>query len=180
MSLSDAHLVARVIANDDRNAFAELVRRNQSSVRSLLRRLTCGDAALADDLAQETFIRAFRSVRTYRGTAKFSSWMYRIAYNVFLSEKSKRREEPSEELEQQPASSQMAGSSALKVDLNRAMIALNPAERAVVTLSFAMEASHQEVATILDCPLGTVKTHIMRARQKLQAQLRAWRQPEFA
>ena len=83
--LTDAVLVARVLAGDDRHAFAELTRRHQSTVRTLLRRLTRNDHALADDLAQDTFIQVYRSLRQFRGEAKFATWIYRIAYNTFLT-----------------------------------------------------------------------------------------------
>ena len=81
MGPSDTELVARVLASDDRRAFAELVRRHQSAVRGLLRRLCAGDAAQADDLAQETFLRAYRSLKGWRGEGRLSPWLYRIAWN---------------------------------------------------------------------------------------------------
>ena len=90
MTDSDASLVVRVVADDDRSAFEMLVRRHQSKLRNFLRRLTGNDAARADDLAQETFLKAYRSIRTYRGTAAFSSWLYRIAYNTFLNDERSR------------------------------------------------------------------------------------------
>src|SRR2546430_801777 len=84
MAAPDAELIVRVLSEDDRHAFGELVRRHQSQVRGLLRQLS-SDAALADDLAQETFLRAHRSLHQFRGGARFSSWLYRIAYNAFLA-----------------------------------------------------------------------------------------------
>lgn len=81
---SDAALVARVVVGDDRAAFELLVRRHQSPLRAFLRRLVLQDAALADDLAQETFIKLHRSIATYRAQARFTTWLYRIAYHVFL------------------------------------------------------------------------------------------------
>jgi RNA polymerase sigma-70 factor (ECF subfamily) len=75
VGFSDAHLITRVLRAGDPNAFGELVRRYQSPVRSFLRRLTRGDEALADDLAQETFLRAWRKLETFRAEARFSSWL---------------------------------------------------------------------------------------------------------
>jgi RNA polymerase sigma factor (sigma-70 family) len=83
VELTDADLVARVLVDDDQNAFGELVRRHQTKVRGLLRQLTRTDVALADDLAQETFLRAYKHIRSFRGEARFSTWLYRIAYNCF-------------------------------------------------------------------------------------------------
>jgi len=91
VELSDGQLVARVVVDDDQHAFAELVRRNQSTVRGLLRQLTRTDMALADDLAQETFIRAYKNIRSFRGDARFSTWLYRIAYNWFREDARKRK-----------------------------------------------------------------------------------------
>src|SRR5690606_15536685 len=89
---TDRDLLLRVIADDDRHAFGELVKRHQSAVRNLLRRLTHGDHARADDLAQETFLKAHRHITRYRGDAAFSSWLYRIAYHTFLNDQRSRRE----------------------------------------------------------------------------------------
>ena len=83
MGFTDADLIARVLAAGDPNAFGELVRRYQSPVRAFLRRLTRGDAALADDLAQETFLRAWRKLETFRAEARFSTWLFGIAVNEF-------------------------------------------------------------------------------------------------
>ena len=90
---ADAELVHAVVARDDRGAFALLVRRHQSMVRSVLRRLAKGDHGLADDLAQETFLLAWRNLASFRHDARFSTWLYRIAFNAWLSEARKRRED---------------------------------------------------------------------------------------
>ena len=81
MSESDHELITRVLRNDDRHAFGELVKRHQSPLRSMLRKLTCGDKALADDLAQETFVQAFLKLSTFRGDARLRgghSGVYRL------------------------------------------------------------------------------------------------------
>src|SRR5438034_7360208 len=93
-AVSDAQLIARVLVQDDRHAFGELVRRHQSVVRAWLRKLTAGNHALADDLAQETFLLAYRNLRSFRQEAKFSTWLYRIAYNAFLADIRKTRQLP--------------------------------------------------------------------------------------
>src|ERR1043166_3753674 len=93
-AISDAQLIARVLVQDDRHAFGELVRRHQSAVRASLRKLTAGNHALADDLAQETFLLAYRNLKSFRQEAKFSTWLYRIAYNAFLADLRKTRELP--------------------------------------------------------------------------------------
>jgi RNA polymerase sigma factor (sigma-70 family) len=170
---SDAELITRVLVQDDRRAFGELVARHQSSVRGLLRRLTGGDLAQADDLAQETFLRAYRGLRGYRGGARFSSWLYRIACNVFFSRDRGSRAEPPEPLALEAGASGDGLPDALleRYDLERALASLKPRERAALVLTYANELTHEEAAVILDCPLGTLKTHVARAKEKLRRQL---------
>lgn len=175
MSPSDADLILRVLQHDDRHAFSALVRRHQSAVRGLLRRLTCGNAAQADDLAQETFLRAYRGLHGYRGGAKLSTWLHRIAYNVFLNASRRRTPAP---LEDADGVAPERDHPLLRHDLAHALVDLAPAERAAITLAFGRDHTHTEVAAILDCPLGTVKTHIARAKEKLRKRLSAWEPSE--
>src|SRR4029078_11662617 len=91
--ISDAQLIARCLVGDDRHAFAELVKRHQSAVRACLRKLTVGNHALADDLAQDSFVLAWRNLKTFRQEARFSTWLYRIATNCWLAHARKRHEE---------------------------------------------------------------------------------------
>ncbi len=174
---SDAELVGRVLARADRHAFAEIVRRHQSLVRTLLRRLTCGDAALADDLAQESFLRAYRGLARWRGEAKLSSWLYRVTYNVFLAHHARAQRGPTSEPQPDDAAvgtEAAADRALLQLDLERAMAALSPPERAALTLAYRDGLSHAEVASVLGCPLGTAKSHILRGREKLERRLSAW------
>lgn len=171
MNPPDAELITRVLERDDRHAFSQLVRRHQSAVRGLLRRLTCGNLAQADDLAQETFIRAYRGLSGYRGGARLSTWLHRIAYNVFLKAQGRER---TLELPEELTSRAAGERTALRHDLARALVDLAPAERAAIALAFGQEHTHEEVAAILDCPLGTVKTHIARGKEKLRQTLRAY------
>lgn len=174
--VSDALLIARVLAGDDRHAFAELTRRHQSAVRTLLRRLTRNDHGLADDLAQDTFIQVYRNLRQFRGDAKFATWIYRIAYNAFLAHV--RSAHPEEELPVQVAEvdsgSSLARTSALRIDLAKALATLSEGERAAIIQCYYQDLSHEEAAYVLGWPLGTVKTNVARAKQKLRAALAAW------
>ncbi len=166
---ADVELITRVLLHDDRQAFGALVARHQSGVRGLLRRLTGGDLAQADDLAQETFLRAYRGLRGYRGGAKFSSWLYRIACNVFFSHDRGSRDEPLALPPAREASLMALPDSILeRHDLERALASLKPRERAALVLTYANELTHEEAAVILDCPLGTLKTHVTRAKEKLR------------
>ena len=175
MSLTDADLVARVLLHDDHHAFAELVRRHQSSVRGLLRQLTRTDVALADDLGQETFLRAYKNIRSFRGEARFSTWLYRIAYNCFREEARKRKELvgiDETQLEAEPDSQSV--DPALKHDLMHALQLLPLHERSAILLCCQNGLSHNEAARVLDIPLGTVKTNVLRGREKLKKLLAAW------
>ncbi|HKW81226.1 MAG TPA: sigma-70 family RNA polymerase sigma factor [Casimicrobiaceae bacterium] len=180
--VSDAALIARAVVQDDRHAFGELVRRHQSAVRSTLRRLTGGNLAQADDLAQETFLLAYRNLKSFRQEAKFSTWLYRIAYNVFLADARKTKELPLPDdadadtlpaVDAAPAGG-LSRQAALGVDLERAMRGLSEAERAAIVQCYHNDLSHEEAALVLGCPVGTVKTHILRAKQKLKVRLAAW------
>jgi RNA polymerase sigma-70 factor (ECF subfamily) len=180
-AISDAQLIARVLVQDDRHAFGELVRRHQSAVRACLRKLTAGNHALADDLAQETFLLAYRNLKSFRQEAKFSTWLYRIAYNAFLADLRKTKELPlhdeedSDDIEASAdTAAPVARTAALSVDLQRAMAVLSDAERAAIVQCYHNDLSHEEAAFVLGCPVGTVKTHILRAKQKLKARLGAW------
>lgn len=175
MPLTDADLVARVLVHDDHHAFAELVRNHQSAVRGLLRQLARGDLALADDLAQETFLRAYKHIRSFRGEAKFSTWLYRIAYNCFREDARKRKElvgidETQLEAEPDP----QIVDPALKQDLMQALQQLPLHERSAVVLCCQNGLSHDEASRVLDIPLGTVKTNVLRGREKLKKMLAGW------
>lgn len=171
----DRALVARVLLGDDRNAFEQLVRRHQGMVRAQLRRLLHGDAAGADDLAQETFLLAWRKLDQFRGDARFSTWLYRIAWSCFLQacRKQPRFAEHADatEAERLPAPSHAMD---LHLDFERAMRRLSIAEQAVLLHCMQMGLSHEEAAYVLAMPLGTVKTHATRGKAKLKTWLAAW------
>jgi RNA polymerase sigma-70 factor (ECF subfamily) len=170
---ADADLILAVIERDDRAAFAELVRRHQSRVRSVLRRLTRGDEALADDLAQETFVLAWRKLAHFRFEARFSTWLYRIAFNAWQSDARRARELPLGEDDRAEAIEATAPGVdvAARMDLERAMAILSDGERAAIAACYYADLSHEEAAELLGIPLGTVKTHILRAKAKLRARL---------
>ena len=175
MELTDAVLVARVLVDDDQNAFGELVRRHQSAVRGLLRQLTRTDVALADDLAQQTFLRAYKNIRSFRGEARFSTWLYRIAYNCFREDARRRKELVGIDEEQlQTQHDPQVADPALRHDLMRALNLLSLNERSAVLLCCQNGLSHDEASRVLDIPLGTVKTNVLRGREKLKRMLADW------
>lgn len=171
----DRALVARVLLNDDRNAFEQLLRRHQGVVRAQLRRLLHGDAATADDLAQETFLLAWRKLDQFRGEARFSTWLYRIAYSCFL-QACRKQPLPVDGTKEGEAERLPAPEAAmdLQLDFERTMRRLSRAEQTVLLHCVQMGLSHEETAYILGMPLGTVKTHATRGKAKLKARLAAW------
>jgi RNA polymerase sigma-70 factor (ECF subfamily) len=174
LSFTDADLIARVLSREDQNAFGELVRRYQSPVRAFLARMTRGDAHLADDLAQETFLKVWQKLNTYRGGARFSTWLFGIAINEFRMAGRRRKELAWEEVDEstmKPEEPTAARDSHLRLDLTEALKLLNSNERAAVVLCCQNGLSHEEAAQVLDCPLGTVKTNILRGKEKLRQRL---------
>ena len=171
---TDAELILAVLEHDDRKAFTELVLRHQSKVRTVLRRLARGDAALADDLAQETFVLAWRNLASFRFEARFSTWLYRIAFNAWQSEARKHREvllDLDDDAPQGAEGFEEMPDIAARVDLERAMAELSDGERAAIGACYYADLSHEEAASALGMPLGTVKTHVLRAKAKLRARL---------
>jgi RNA polymerase sigma-70 factor (ECF subfamily) len=165
----ESQLIARVLAHDDHAAFAALVQLHQSAVRRFLRRLTAPDWSRADDLAQETFWKAYRHLASFQARGRFSSWLFGIAYQVFVTHE---RRAPnfvhtplSDDL---PLLDDTASSATQQRTFDQLLDALRPEERAVIILHYRHELTHPEIAAVLQTPLGTIKTLLRRARLKLQ------------
>lgn len=176
MSISDEELIARVVKRGDQHAFSQLVLRYQSQLRNWARRLCNGDIHLADDLAQETFIKAYAALGAFRAEARFSTWLYRIAFNVAANRwRSKKMEwcelDENEDLEAEQCSLQQFHA---KKDVEAAMQTLSAGQQLAIRLCYEDGFSHEEASTIMGVPLGTVKTHIARGKQKLQILLASW------
>jgi RNA polymerase sigma factor (sigma-70 family) len=156
--------------------FEALVREHQSRVRQQLRRLTHGDHALADDLAQETFVLAWRHIGGFRGDARVATWLYRIAYNAFLAQRrGERVEEPLDESHQLAVQPDGSAAAAQRLDVERALATLPEAERVALIHCFALDLSHAEAAEVLGWPLGTLKSHVARGKARLRERLAAWK-----
>jgi RNA polymerase sigma factor (sigma-70 family) len=172
--LSDTdEALAREAKRGSTHAFESLVRRNQSLVRGFLRRLCSGDAALADDLAQETFVMAWRRIGSFEAKGAFKGWLCRIAYTQFLqnrrSAKASTRREEAVMADAVTVHDDRAAAEA-RLDLDRVMAVLSPEQRAAVALCYGEGMSHAEAAEALGLPLGTVKSHVMRGRAKVLAE----------
>lgn len=161
--------LAALAASGDAAAYGLLVRRHQSRLRGFLRRLTRGDAALADDLAQESLFEAWRKLAQFAGPAarngSFIGWLLAIAWSRYLMTARKRKLEPLDDADNVPF---VTGDPNARLDLEKAMARLSLPERGALTLCLALEFSHAETAEMMGLPLGTVKSHIARGRDKLR------------
>lgn len=172
---TDAELIARVLVESDRESYSELIRRHQSPIRSLFHKLTGGDSALADDLSQETFITAYKALSSFKGHAKFLTWLFAIAKNIYLQNARKHYEVPTDEIPEDSHNSK----SDTQLDVQRALKHLEPDDRLILSLCYAQELTHTEVAEILQIPLGTVKTNVLRAKEKLKSKLISYERSEI-
>lgn len=164
MTLDEAQLISRVLTEDDRHAFRQLVLMHQASIRLFLRRMLV-DAALADDCAQETWLIAYQKLSSWRG-GSFRSWLFTIALRKALRMKGREgRLDFLESLDDQPAPYCPDG---LKLDLEKAMLHLSVGERACLHLMSCEEMTHEDISELLSMPLGTVKSHINRGKEKLR------------
>jgi RNA polymerase sigma-70 factor (ECF subfamily) len=169
--ISDLELAARVAGSDDQAAFQQLVERHQGAIRGFLRRLLTGDHGTADDLAQETFLIAYRKIPGWKATGTLSSWLHTIAYRQFLQH---RRKHKRQRVMAEPPDAGFDPGEAVdaSIVLPRLMRLVSADERACLTLAYAAGMSHPEIVEITGLPLGTVKSHISRGRQKLQQWLK--------
>lgn len=185
---ADLLLVERTLAGDQR-AYGLLVLKYQRRIQRLVGRMV-RDADLVEDIAQETFIRAYRALHQFRGEAQFYTWLYRIAVNTakkfllelkrnptmsesFLSsseddETSAPKYEPSTE---ETPESELAAKEIASV-VNTAMDALPEELRQAVTLREIEGLSYEEIALAMDCPIGTVRSRIFRAREAISAKVK--------
>ncbi|MBS0384151.1 MAG: sigma-70 family RNA polymerase sigma factor [Proteobacteria bacterium] len=159
----------------DQAAFGELVKRRQGWARALLRRM-CSNAAEADDLAQEAFIKAWDRLRDLETPAAFPGWFRRIAVTTFLMAKRRQKGVFDEIDEASPIASEEStpeAAAGAKIDLERALARLSDAERLCVTLNHGEGLSHAEIVEMTGLPLGTVKSHVLRGTEKLRRMLEA-------
>ena len=164
---NDLFLVSQVILFDSHKAFEKIVIKYQSQVRRLFLNLTLRDKDLSYDLAQETFIKVYLNIHTFKATSRFSTWLYRIAYNIFVDYKRINHRQFVNKLPDNDIN--FAYQDEIKTDneLYHILHVLKSEEREVILLSYIEELSHKEISDVINKPIGTVKTHIRRGREKL-------------
>jgi RNA polymerase sigma factor (sigma-70 family) len=174
LKLGAASEVAVVVLamNGDDAAFGELVRRRRDAIRHLLRRLT-RDPALADDLAQQAFVLAWKSMRTLRSPAAFAAWLRKLAVNCWLQHARIKKHEVA--LADAPfLEGHATPRVAERLDLDAALATLPPHVRLCVVLAYSEGMSHAEISESTAIPLGTVKSHIARGAAHLRELLQAY------
>ena len=176
MADADADLVLQTQKGSPA-AFEELVRNHQRMIHSLTFRMT-GSPADAEDLAQETFIRAFEQIGTFRGTAKFSTWLYRIAVNACLNWKQSeaRRFQMETNCAEEFSARHPNGENSLaengaRQQVQSALLKLPAKQRAAIVLTVYDGLNHAEAAQVLGCSEATVSWRVFSARRKLKSSL---------
>jgi RNA polymerase sigma factor (sigma-70 family) len=174
--ISDQELIARVLKRNDQHAFSQLVLRYQSQLRTWTRRLCNGDSHLADDLAQETFIKAYGALAAFRADAKFSTWLYRIAFNTAANRWRNKKIEWCELDENEDHEADICALQQLDAqrDIAAAMEQLSAGQQLAIKLCYEDGFTQDEAAGIMGVPLGTLKTHVLRGKKKLQLLLASW------
>jgi len=167
---TELDLIARA-QRGDRHAYGELVRRHRAGVVNVVYRM-CGDAHLAEDAAQEAFVRAWQHLPGYRPRSPFRNWVYRIATNAALD--AMRREPETVDLDELPLADSHAGPESAMMRKERAglvrqaVLSLPPASRVVLVLREYEGLSYREIAEVADIPIGTVMSRLNYARSRLR------------
>ena len=167
---ADGDLVVMAVRGNP-DAFATLVERYDRAVYHLAFR-TLHDVEEARDVTQEAFFKAFRSLRTFKPGAKFSTWIFAIAYHACCDRLNRRKRYSSEELPDRADSGPGPEAQAIALDeaqrLREAIDALPEKYRTVITLYHLQGRQYEEIAQVLGLPMGTVKTHLFRAKEHLR------------
>jgi RNA polymerase sigma-70 factor (ECF subfamily) len=167
-------LIVGLAQTGDKDAFSELVHRRQSWIRSLMRRLS-GDGALADDLAQQTFLQAWRKLHSLRDRRSFGAWLKRLAVNTWLQHV-RRHDTLRDAGDIESAALSYTETPGEAMDLDSALEALSPPARLCIVLSYQVNMTHSEIAESTGLPEGTVKSHIRRGSQRLQELLASYKE----
>lgn len=171
MTVTDEELV-RLFASGDTPAFEELVHRHENRIYSLCLRML-GRPEDARDATQETFLSALRKLPSFRGDAAFTTWLHRVAINASYDILRKRKRRAEEALPDDPgqAAGDVAETTAEAVDVQAALGRVPAEFRAVLVLHDVQDLPYDEIAEILDVPVGTVKSRLHRGRLAMTAAL---------
>ena len=176
MMESDAVLVHRILVMKDQRAFTFLMWRHQLMVRTMLARCCRRDSHSIDDLMQETFLRAYLSLASFRSESKFSTWLYRIAFNL-VADKFRRKSLDYcdlDSVEDLVDDCKHLQQSDLRTDITKAMSHISDAQKIAVRLCLEEGYTHNDAAVEMNMPLGTLKSHVARGKANLQELLSHW------
>ena len=167
--LEEISLIAKCVAADDRRAFGRLVDEYSPGLRRFVFNLTMGNASLTDDIAQETFIKAYGAIRSFKGASRFSTWLYAIACREYANALRRRSELPMEEsLAYTTAdSANDAHLAEMRHDIQVGLRALSPAERTLIVLFYLEDKPIKDIMRITNMPEGTIKSYLSRAKTKM-------------
>lgn len=171
--LTDIALVAQVVTLHNKRAFDTLVKKYQSGVRRFLLHQTLGDSQLSDDLAQDTFVKAYTHLSSFKGVSAFSTWLYRIVYNVFYDYRRTHHLSVDIDTVEMRQRASAHPDKALQLDLYKALAQLKEVERLCITLQLVEGQPVEQIAKITGLNLGTVKSHLSRGKTKLATYLKA-------
>ena len=171
--LNDISLVTQVAVFHNKKAFDQLVRKYQSPVRRFFLNQTLGDEQLSDDLAQDTFIKAYVNITKFKGLSSFSTWLFRIAYNVFYDEVRSKKQTDDLDSGEVARMSALSGDTGLQMDIYQALSQLKEVERTCITLQLVDGHPIDEISDITGLPQNTVKSHLKRGKEKLTDYLKA-------
>jgi RNA polymerase sigma-70 factor (ECF subfamily) len=166
----DIALISKVLILDDKRAFDRLTVKYQSFVRRFLLHLTQGDTMLADDLAQETFIKAYLNLGQFQAVSNFSTWLTRIACNVFYDHYRKETAHETENIDLLNFDIEDQYHPSQDIDIKYLMKNLKPDEKAAVLLFYMEDFEIKKIAKIMNIPVNSVKSLLFRARQKIKQQ----------
>lgn len=174
--LEEIKLLALCMASDNRDAFSRLVEIHQQGLRRFLLNLTNGNESLTDDLAQETFIKAWLAIRSFHGLSGFKTWLYRIAINEFSTyrRQAMRYDIVGVDVGDMTSVSDNASATSAsdaKMDVTALLTRLSEKERLVTLLFYIEEMSIKDISKVTGMPDGTIKSHLSRARGHLAAML---------
>ncbi|MGL5957950.1 MAG: RNA polymerase sigma factor [Phocaeicola sp.] len=166
--LNDIALVAQVVLLKNNRAFDTLICKYQSSIRCFFMNHTVGNEELSDDLAQETFLKAYTHLSTFKSLSSFSTWLYRIAYNTLYDYIRSKKEAMELEIWEVDTLHQTEQKNiGQQMDLYQGLAILKEGERTCITLFYMEDLTIEKIVAITGIPSGTVKSHLSRGKEKL-------------
>jgi RNA polymerase sigma-70 factor (ECF subfamily) len=165
--ISDEEIILRVV-DGNIEAFGLLVRKYENFVFTLVRGLVFSDEP-AKDICQETFLRAYKALRRFENNSTFKTWLYRIAYNTALNYIKKYKLYNEQEIDEANYHGGNSEDIPLRMTLRKLIDRLKPEQKAIIMMHYFDELKYEEISEVLQCPVGTVKIRLFRAKHELKA-----------